>query len=63
MKKTDHSKKDANVDRFWVVFTNPECQDKDGDYEPQGYAEISIELVPESVCLETECGLGRDAPN
>jgi hypothetical protein len=35
MKKKDTSKKQNNeVDRFWVVFTNPEELDKDGDYIP-----------------------------
>ena len=46
-----------------MCFSNPEEVDKDGDYIPQGYAEISIEILPKGAADENENALGRDSPN
>lgn len=63
MKKKDTTKKDAIIDRFWVNVTHPEALDKDGNYIPQGYVEISLEIVPSFAAKDQPNGLGRDAPN
>ncbi len=59
MKKFDSKLKRA-VDRFWVCFTHPEEKDKDDNYIPQGYAEISIEIIPKNFSEEVPNGQGRD---
>ena len=59
-------KKDAKgkmLERFWICVTNPEVTDKDGNFIPQGYAEISIEILPVGFAKELDAGLGRDSPN
>ena len=62
MKKFD-SKTKRTVDRWWVCFTHPEAKDKEDNYIPQGYAEISVEIMPKSAAVEVINGLGRDGPN
>lgn len=51
------------MDRWWIMFTNPEHKDKDDNYIPQGFAEISLELVPKLIIDERSNGNGREAPN
>ena len=63
MKKMVDPKKKLTTDKFWVAFTNPENMDANGNYLPQGYAMISIEILPKSLADEVTCGMGRDAPN
>ncbi len=62
MKKYD-SKLKKNLDRFWLCFTHPEEKDANDNYIPQGYAEVSIEIMPKGFADEVEAGIGRDAPN
>lgn len=62
MKKMD-TKEKRLLDRFWVCFTHPDFKDKDDNYIPQGYAEISVEILPKALADEIQNGLGRDAPN
>ena len=62
MKKIN-SKDQKRMERFWVVFTHPEEKDENENYIPQGYAEISIEILPKGLATEVENGLGRDGPN
>ena len=62
MKKRD-SKLKRPVERFWVCFTHPEEKDAEGNYKPQGYAEISVEILPKKLAEDNQNGLGRDAPN
>lgn len=51
------------MERFWVCFTHPEEKDENENYKPQGYAEISIEILPKHLADEIQNGLGRDGPN
>ena len=62
MKKFDLKTK-KNSDRFWVAFTHPEAKDDKENYIPQGYAEISIEIMPKAAADEVSAGVGRDSPN
>jgi hypothetical protein len=62
MKMRD-AKTEKLLERFWICFTHPEFKDKDDNYIPQGYAEISIEILPKTLANEIENGLGRDGPN
>ena len=50
-------------DRFWVCFTHPDHKDADGKFIPQGYAKISVEILPKKLAEDNANGLGRDAPN
>lgn len=64
MKKKDQTKaKLTTLDRFWVNVVHPEVKDKDDNYISQGFAEISIEILPKSAAAESNNGMGRDAPN
>lgn len=63
MKKLIDPKKNLTTDKFWVVFTNPEHMDENQNYIPQGYAMISVEILPKALADEVPCGMGRDAPN
>jgi hypothetical protein len=61
MRKTKKGQKEM-LEKFWIPFTLPDK--KEGDILiPQGFAEISIELIPKSAAKEKENGMGRDAPN
>lgn len=62
MKKMDLKTKKP-MDRFWICLTHPEAKDKDDNYIPQGFAEISIEILPKHLADEINNGLGRDGPN
>ena len=62
MKKKD-TKKDITLDRWWVVLTHPDAVDDNGNFIPQGYCEISIEILPKEASKELENGMGRDTPN
>lgn len=37
------------LDRFWISFTHPDQVDTENNYLPQGYAEISIEILPKKL--------------
>jgi hypothetical protein len=66
MKKKNASAKEGDnglMDRWWLMFTNPEKKDANDNYIPQGFAEISLELVPKMVKDERSNGNGREAPN
>mmetsp|Transcript_40048 Transcript_40048/g.29548 ORF Transcript_40048/g.29548 Transcript_40048/m.29548 type:complete len:119 (-) Transcript_40048:247-603(-) len=56
MKKVGKEKEELKYDKFWVVFTHPEKTEENGDYIPQGYCEISIEVVPKQVMEEAPVG-------
>ncbi len=62
MKKWDNTFK-RPFDRFWVCFTHPDHKEADGKYIPQGYAKISVEIMPKKFADDNANGLGRDAPN
>lgn len=56
--------KDKLKDRFWIGFTHPDQMDKtQTNYLNQGFAEISIEILPKTYATQQLNGLGRDAPN
>jgi hypothetical protein len=42
---------------------HPDVVDKDGNPIPQGFAEISLEIIPKPMANELLCGNGRDQPN
>lgn len=64
MKKRDNRKsKLTTMDRFWINVVHPEVKDKDDNYIPQGYAEISVEILPKAAATEKNNGMGRDQPN
>ena len=42
---------------------HPDAVDKNGDQVPQGYAQISIEILPKNLADEVPNGNGRDGPN
>lgn len=44
--KKFNSVTNKTTDRWWVAVTHPDAQDKDGNPVPQGFIEISIEILP-----------------
>jgi hypothetical protein len=50
-------------DRWWICMTHPDEVDKDGNPKPQGFCEVSLEILPKSMAVETPNGSGRDQPN
>lgn len=52
MKKKD-TKANKLIDRFWLCFTHPDFKDANDNYIPQGYAEVSIEILPKALADET----------
>lgn len=61
-KKMDLTKKQA-TDRWWIVLYNPEVVDKNGAKVPQGYCQISLEMIPKTLASEVPNGPGREQPN
>jgi hypothetical protein len=46
------------------MLTHPDCRDpKTGDFVPQGFIEISAEVMPKEVADKFANGFGRDPPN
>jgi len=62
MKKWD-TKNNKEMDRWWVVLTHPEAVDEAGNPIPQGYLEMSVEILPGGLSKELDNGMGRDSPN
>ena len=59
-----HPKTKKKSDRIWLMLTHPEWRDpRTGNYTPQGYIEISVEILPQKLADERANGFGRDAPN
>jgi len=55
MKKLN-TKTKQTVDKFWVAITHPEALDEKENYIPQGYCEISIEILPKAFADEIPNG-------
>jgi hypothetical protein len=63
-RKKDLSKKVETVtDRWWIAMFHPEAVDKNGDKVPQGFCQISLEIIPKNLANETPNGNGREQPN
>lgn len=46
------------------MLTHPDCRDpKTGQFSPQGFVEVSIEVLPQEEADKLKNGQGRDAPN
>jgi hypothetical protein len=48
MRKMDTKKKKL-LERFWISFTHPEQVDAENNCLPQGFAEVSIEILPKKL--------------
>ena len=44
-------------------MNHPDAVDKNGASIPQGWVEISLEILPKSMTKECDNGMGRDSPN
>ena len=63
MKKLDPKNK-KKTDRIWLMLTHPdEKNKKTGAFKPQGYVEVSIEVLPKKLADEMHNGFGQEARN
>ncbi|CAI2384461.1 unnamed protein product [Moneuplotes crassus] len=56
--------KKKKSDRMWLLLTHPDRRDDmTGEYEPQGYLEVSVEIMPQEEADDKQNGFGRESPN
>jgi hypothetical protein len=59
----NRKKRKKRTDRFWLTCTNPAEKTSFGEYIPQGYVEVGLEVMSKTQSEKLKNEQGRDSPN